>query len=288
MTNKFYIFIFSFLLLFNGCSKEGDKELKISVSNWIGYTPLIYAYESGNLKDINIKIIPTSSLSSSLEFMRRDVVDGFCATQREYEFVQDRVSPAILLDKSNGGDKILSNIPKDELYSNKYQNIDVHLEYNSINYTLFQYFKNRVEFINTNFNIINNTQNYITKLNITKPSIIVSYEPYSTMLEKNGFDVIETTKDNSDLLIIDAIFISNDKIKANKNRLKKLKIEIDKAIQKLKENPKEYYSKIYKYLDGQTYEEFLSTLDDIKWINKNNKIYIKSLNNKNIDTKSIL
>jgi len=42
----------------------------------------------GYLKDSNIEIVSTSSLETSIEFIKRDVVDGFYSTQKGFSVVR--------------------------------------------------------------------------------------------------------------------------------------------------------------------------------------------------------
>jgi len=276
------------VLLFSGCSKKEEQEpIKIAVSSWVGYMPLFYASEKGKLKNLNIEVIPTTSLSASLEFMKRDIVDAFCATQMEYELLKDKVTPIILLDESFGGDKVLSNISKDKLYEMKDSAIDVYMEMDSVNELVFKHFKKMKKWENIEFNIKNHTQNFIVNADLKEDSLVVTYEPYATLLQKKGFHIIETSK-HENLFIFDAVFVNKNSIKRYSNEFKKLKKELDIAILALKNNPEEFYKVVKPFLESTSYEEFLATLEDIKWINNNPTFILKKIEEENISTKDIM
>ena len=285
---KYTIFVFIFIVLF-GCieSENENKPIKIAVSNWAGYMPLIYAYEKGLLRDLNIEIVSSSSISTSLEYVKRGLVDGCVATQKEYESMKDIVTPIILLNQSYGGDKILSNLTKDELYAKNSGDIYVHLEKDSINFTLFEYFRDMREWGDISFLIKNNTQNYIAYMKFTIPSIIVTYEPYATMLIKRGLYEIESTK-NPDLFVIDALYIKKGLLQKDKDKFLKLKKYIKDAQDVLTKNPKIFYEIVKKYLNYQSYEDFKATLLEIKFIDENKEEIIQRIKEKNIEIKNIL
>ncbi len=255
------------LLLSTGCGGNTRErpQTTIAVSNWVGYTPLLYAYQKGWLEDLDIKVVSTTSLAASLEFAKRGLVDGFCATQMEYEAVKESFAPLIALDRSYGGDMILSNMTKEELYALHDTGVDVYLEYESINLLLWQYFKDSRKWNNITFDLKSNTQSFIAELKFREPSIIVTYYPYASRHIEKGLHVITTTK-QSDLLIADMLFVRRQDIPEDPVRYKKLKAIIKRAIAALENNPVEYYRTVYKYLEGQSYEEFIGSLNDIKWM----------------------
>jgi len=286
------IMLFFIVILLSGCSNLEPKEkpLKIAVSNWVGYLPLLYAYEKGKLRNLNIEIVPTSSLTASLDLMGRGVVDGFCATQREYKLLkQDNVdiAPILLLDKSYGGDVVLSNMTKEHLYALKKGNIPCLMEVDSANYTLFEYFKKSRNWGNVHFTPKNNTQNFIATMAITQPSIVVTYEPYSTLLLKKGFHLIESTK-NENLLIADLLFMKRDHFQQHPQQHKKLKVAIDEAIQILHTHPKEFYDVIKIYMDRESFDEFSNSIKNVKFTNGNKRKIIEQLKAERIETVNIL
>lgn len=64
---------------------------------------------------------------------------------------------------------------------------------------------------------------------------------------------------------------------------------IDKAIENLQENPKEYFETVKTHNLNMTYDEFLSTVEKIVWINKKiEQVYIDKLNYQNFPVRDIL
>ncbi|MBN2824593.1 MAG: hypothetical protein JXQ76_04655 [Campylobacterales bacterium] len=243
----------------------------------------------GYLKDTNIEIVPTASLETSIEFIKRDVVDGFCSTQRGFNVVKKLVdvTPIYLFNKSYGGDVILSNLPKEKLLALKDTTVDVYMEVESINYLMFEQFKQHYRLDSLNFNIINKTQNTIDTKKIKANSIIVSYTSFSDTFKKDGFYEIDNSK-NPIYHIIDGLFIKTSTLKSNKENFKILSHSLNKSIKALKSNPKAFYEVVKKYLDNQSYEEFVESLSGIKFINGDRDEIISYLKKHNIPTNEIL
>jgi len=281
--------LFLLILFFVGCDDEvvTKPDIKIAVSNWVGYTPLFYAQQKGMLDKLGIKIVPTTSLGASLEFTKSGLVDGLCGTQMEYESLEGRVVPVVTLDRSNGGDMILSNLPREQLYGLENQKLDVYLEYESINYLVWKYFKESRKWGNIEFVLKSNTQSYIADLRFENPTIVVTYHPYASKHINNGLHTITTTKEG-DLLVIDALFVTKNSLKKNKAHYQMLKKAIQHSIQALHDNPQEYYQTIHKYLQGQTYDEFIQSLKDIEWMVETNATQRGILTKRGVDMSQIL
>ena len=286
------IFLVFAIFLFTSCSIQENKKLKIATTPWIGYTPLLYAQEKGWLEPLNIKLLNVVSLSESMYLYKGNSADVYMGTQYEYNFLAQKIEsliPIILMNKSNGGDLVMANLSINELQNTK-QEIDVYLEMDSINSILFENFIEKYNLKNKQINYINKDQAYISELkNRDKPTIIVTYVPYNKILEKNGFKSLESTKDNYDLLVIDTMITTKETLNENKNTFIELKNLINKAIENLQNDPKEYYKTIKDYLLHSNYEEFSESLDDVIWINKDipEKI-IENLNNNNFPTRDLI
>lgn len=282
-----HILILLFSILFIGCEKKSE-EIKISVNTWVGFTPIMYAYEKGWLEPLNIKIYPVVSLGESIKLYRAGITDGFSGTQRELFAVNSKnLKPLILLDRSNGADVILSNMSLDEL--KKQNSISTYLELESINKLILDNFIKKYQINKDNLIYFNKEQSFVVTLRPTNtPTLISTYEPYSSTLIKNGFKEISSTKD-IDMLVLDALYLNEDIIVKNTKRLKKLKEYIDKSLESLTSNPKEYYEVVKPYLEGQSYEEFISSLSGIEWINKNiSKELKRVIENNNIPLERVI
>eukprot|EP01156_Anaeramoeba_ignava_P007714 Anaeramoba_ignava/a353395_7.p1 GENE.a353395_7~~a353395_7.p1 ORF type:complete len:243 (+),score=27.16 a353395_7:238-966(+) len=175
MIRILYIFILSLLIAgLAGCTSQVKEEKKIQfvVSNWIGYSPLLYAYEKGMLDDMNIELIITNSLQSSLLMFKKNSYEGIASTQRELCIInnksvdKDVFMPLYIFDRSYGGDAILSNIPKNKLFDEKFEYINIFLEKESINELLFEGLKKLKEWDDTQFKLHNINQYNLAQLEI--------------------------------------------------------------------------------------------------------------------------
>lgn len=280
------------IIFLTSCVNDKKDKLRVVTSNWIGYTPLFYAREKGLLDKLNIQLLSVVSLSESLHTYKSKHTDIFLGTQYEYEeaFKRDnQVVPIMLLNKSDGGDVVMSNLTLEEIKKEDKQ-IDVFLELSSVNSLVFDDFITKHNIKNKNFNYINKDQSFIAQQKEFKnPTIVISYNPYNITLEKNGLKTLETTKDNIEILIVDAMFTTNDILIKYKDELKELKKIIDIAIDDLEKDEKAYYDLIKDYLYDTSFEEFQQSLSNIKWINKNiDKNILDSLKEHNFPTKELL
>ena len=268
----FSVFIVLFLA---SCSSPHEHKLKISATTWIGYTPLFYAKEKGWLKPLDIKVLKVSSLSENMHLYEAGNADAYVGTQYEYEAMikaEPTLMPIMMFDRSNGGDMVMSNTSITELQKSS-ESIDVYLELDSINRTLFDDFIERYKLEDKKFNYFNKNQAYIATLNtknIKNNSLVITYIPYNSELEKNGFKELVSTKDGLELFVVDALFVRKEMLLEHKQQFIALKKLVDKAIIKLKEDPYEFYTVVKPYMTDISYEEFQDSLEGIIWINTEN------------------
>ena len=290
---KKFVFLLFVVLSFSSCV-EDNKKIKITTSTWIGYAPLFYPKEKNWLEPLNIKLLNVVSLSENMYLYKAGNADAFVGTQYEYNFLlqEDKtLIPIIIFDKSNGGDMILSNLTLDEL-SKTNKDIDAYLEIDSVNSILLNDFIRSNNLQDKKINYINEDQSNISRLKaneINNPTIIVTYTPYNNILEKNSFRELSSTKKSDDLLIIDGMYVKKDFYYENKETFVKLKKLVDDSIINLQNNPKEFYNTVKPYLTNISYEEFLSSLNDIIWLNKDIPTNIlEKLDNSNFKTKDLI
>jgi len=255
----------------SACSSKPQKQIIISTNQWIGYAPLFYAYEKGELDPLNIKIVTSVSLGEAADLYSIGKADMVTTTQHEYNILKQTthdIKAVILMDRSNGGDMILSNKSLDELKKSK--KIDAYLEVDSINQEILLDFLKKNAISEDKIHFINKDQRQIQdiKNNKTQDILIVTYNPYNIALEKKNFKEVTSTKDINSIIVIDALCARDTLIKNDKQRLIKLKKVIDKAIKTIKENPEASYTVVSKYLSNVSYQEYLKSLSLIKWINK--------------------
>ena len=161
------------------------------------------------------------------------------------------------------------------------------MEERSVNKLLFEYFRSQNSFADLEYNIKNNTQNVIAGMKFKNPSLVVSYEPFASTLQAKGFKIIDSSK-NSNLLIVDVLYLKNGKAEENIKRLQKLNIVIHNAMLELKKDPKTFYLVVKPYLDGESYEEFLLSLKNIEFINGNKAKILDMMKQKQLQVETIL
>ena len=272
MLKKIIIF-FSTIFFLTSCSQEYDKKLKISATTWIGYAPLFYAKEKKWLEQIDVKLLNVSSLSENMYLYKAGNSDAFVGTQYEYTQLNKEnqsLRPIMMFDRSYGGDIILANRSLQEIQETT-QTIDAYLEMDSINLTVLEDFIHSYGLDYKQINYINKDQSQIATLeanNTLHPTLIVTYVPYNFTLVDNGFRKLTSTRDNLDLLVVDAMFTKDQTYHIHEKQFLELKKMVDRAIVALQKDPKEFFETIQPYMLNMDYDEFIHSLDDIIWINK--------------------
>ncbi|ADN08983.1 ABC transporter substrate-binding protein [Sulfurimonas autotrophica] len=266
--------LISIFFIFSACSSKPQKQIIISTNQWIGYAPLFYAFEKGELNKLNIKIITSVSLAEAADLYNIGKANMVTTTQHEYNVLKNTthdIKAVILMDRSNGGDMILSNKSLDELKKSK--KIDAYLEVDSINQEILLDFLKKNAISEDKINFINKDQRQIqdVKNDKTQDILIVTYSPYNIALEKKSFKEVASTKNINSIIVIDALCATNEIIKSDKKRLIQLKKIIDNAIKTIENDPEASYKVISKYLSGLSYKDYIDSLSLIKWINKPSK-----------------
>jgi len=273
------------IIFFTGCDSKQTRPMLISTNLWVGYSPLYYAQEKGWLRENNIKLIRTVSLAESLNTFQNRTSDVLCGTRYEIQKVSQNESKpgsVILLDRSNGGDYILSNRSLDEL--KRASKIDVFMEIESVNSILLEFFMNMHGLKSSQMNLINSSQIINSKLPMKKnATLIITYEPYNIKLEKQGYRILGSTKE-PDLLVIDAMYIPHRTKQKFTKEIDRVNFIMFQSLKALKENPKEYFQTINKYYEYANFTEFENSLNSIEWIYSNHSLVIK--NRKESSTKN--
>ena len=292
MNVKKIIFLLTLLLLFTSCSSDYDKRLKISATTWIGYIPLFYAKEKGWLKPLNIKLLHVSSLAENMYLFEAGNSDAYTGTQYEYNILSKNMKslkPIMMFDRSNGGDLVMGNLSIEDLQNTTSQ-IDAYLELDSINNTVLKDFLLKYKLEGKNINYRNRDQVAIKQLQAdSKPTLAVTYIPYNLALEKQGFVELASTKDSLDLLVVDAMFTRTETSNAHEKQFSELKKLVDKSIESLKKDPKEFYTTVQPYISDMSYDEFVDSLGDIVWINRDISPELKQrMNQENFPTRDLM
>jgi NitT/TauT family transport system substrate-binding protein len=278
-----------------GCSSQPEPPIKLIANSWIGYSPLFYAKEKGWLKPLNIELSTVVSLGESIMTYKTGHFNGLAGTQYEFAKLQKQnanLVPIIMFDRSNGGDMVMSNLSINSLKKTT-ESVDVYLEINSINSAVFKDFIKAHELENKTFNFINKdplkTLAQIKQSPITQPLIIVTYSPYNFELSKHGLNIIASTKNIEDILVVDALYVKKSCLTEHKAHFIKLKQLINQAIQDLHTNPRDYYEKVKPYLENSSYEEFSASLNQIEWLNSElSEPLIKKLNHTSFPIRDLL
>ncbi len=278
-----------------GCGSQPEPPIKLIANSWIGYSPLFYAKEKGWLKPLNIELSTVVSLGESIMTYKIGHFNGLTGTQYEFQQLQKQnanLVPIIMFNRSNGGDMVMSNISINSLKETT-ESVDVYLEINSISSVLFKDFIEAHELENKTFNFVNKdplkTIAQIKHTPITQPLIIVTYNPYNFELSEHGFNVIASTKNIEDILVVDALYVKKACVTKHNETFIKLKQVINQAIQDLHTNPHDYYEKVKPYLENSSYEEFSASLNEIEWLNSElSDTLLKKLNHISFPTRDLL
>jgi len=266
------IFLTLSMLMFGSCSSYDVKEapLKIGVVSWVGYYPLFYASEKGWLKNSNIELIEMNSLHENLQMFTHGYVDVIFGTQYEYYLLLEKYDDIKLLkylDKSNGGDMLLSNRTIAELQKSKH--ITVYLEINSVNRLVLLDFMNTYGISKNNVTLVDEVQLHINSAELAEDDgdiAIVSYVPYNYVHEKNGFSELLSTK-SAPLLVMDSMIARDGIINNHKKQIADLKIIIDHAIQIANDQPTEFYNTISNVIPISK-NDYDNSMSSIMWINR--------------------
>lgn len=249
------------------------SKIRISSNPWVGFTPFIYAQEKGWLEKTPFHFVWLVDLTDNARLYERGFTQGFTATQYElFQFKnKDDIKPVFLIDRSYGADAIVSNRSIGELQKEK-KNVDVYLEQGTLNDDFFNAFVAEKGLKEVRFHKINASQKSISTLAPTKsPVIIISYQPYLSGLLKKGFQPIASTSTMQSFFVIDALFVNQDIINGNEKEFAHLKELFALGVERLQHDPHEYYETIKGYLEGQSYDEFMATTTQIKWLHKKNE-----------------
>lgn len=275
-----FIFIFFFFLNTYSFFIDNPRELILATNSKPCSIPIFYLKEIGALKKLNIKLIHTTSDNESSTLFEIGNAEMITGTQHEYNYLKEStkdILPVILINRSNGRDMILSNKRLSQLKDSK--KIHAYLKIDSISNELLKSFleknglhKNKILFSNLNQSQISTLQN-----NNYIPMLIATSFPYNITLQKRGFNIIDSTKNIDSMVAINSLYIRKSLYNKEKERLKKLKILIDKAVEEIKINPKKVYKIVAKYFNNISYNKFQRTIKLTKWINKDRT---KELNNK--------
>lgn len=254
------------MLLITGCDRHEKHELRLAISPWIGYSPLYYAEEMGWLKEIDIELVHSTSLQETVHYFQAGVIDAFAGTQYEASlFNDDEIVHFLALDRSYGGDVVLSNHSLETVLESK--KVTTYFEIDTVNQFVFNDFINKHGLSITKFDIYNKSQVLMKDLraDVQDTLLIITYEPYATILKNKGFKVLGSTKD-SDMLVLDSIYVNASYVDHAHKSTDQLQRLIKKAYQVLEDNPNAYYEVVKEYMENPSYDDFVQSLVGIQWL----------------------
>ena len=257
------------LLWLGGCSEHDHKQLRIAANPWVGFTPIVYAQQKGWLDELDIKFLWVVGLEESIKLYKQGLADGFVGTQYEFYSLKERqdLQPYFLFDRSSGADVILSNVSLETLHQS--ERIDAYLEITGLNKDLMQAFMAQYG-MDCNKTLLHSSDP--ESLSLMKPgsdpSLLIAYEPYATLIEANGFKRLASTREITQMMVIDALWLNKVSAEEHRGELEAFAQILQRAIERLHADPREYYDTVKSYLKNQSYEEFRSSLEGIEWINR--------------------
>ena len=219
--NALFIALISFA--FNACS--GEKEIiKIGISPWPGYEPLVLGVEKGFYEDMDARIVRYATPSESFRALRDGIIDVAAYTADEvlhYAEVRDKPKMFLVLDISNGGDAIVA---RPEIKSiSELKGKRVYVQSSALGDYLIKRATDfahdvRIEEINVStVELGKHLKDYKSK----KVDALVTYEPFLTQLLNEGAHVIfDSTQIPQE--IVDVMVTNNETIRTKQEALKKL------------------------------------------------------------------
>jgi NitT/TauT family transport system substrate-binding protein len=270
---KWLIALLSVLaIVMSACSPTSYDRLKLSTLSWIGYTPLFYAKAQGWLDEYNIELIQVVSLSENMYLFEAGNTDAFVATQYEYSVLaQDMADlvPVLMINRSNGGDVVLGNRDLDDYRVADI--VDVYLEIDSINQLVLRDFIARYGLDSSRFNLIDADPLVTSLLNAEEsgtPTLIITYNPYDIILQRQGFHELASTRGSLDLLVVDAMYTRTGTLSTHRAQFEALKSMLDEALGQIRTNPMAVYVAVQPYIQGINSEEFLQALSVVEWLDQ--------------------
>ncbi|MBN2869729.1 MAG: hypothetical protein JXK04_02100 [Campylobacterales bacterium] len=245
-----------------------SSEIRISTNPWVGFTPFIYAQEKGWLEGTPFRFMWLVDLTDNARLYERGFTQGFTATQYEWLQFADKshIKPVFLIDHSDGADAILSNRTLEELRSSSVP-VKVYLERGSMNEDFFDAFVKEHRLEAVPFRPIDASQKNIAVMKMERdPVVIISYAPYVSELAKRGYKTVASTRTMKSFYVVDALFVHEGIIAGREKEFSHLKKLFVLGVERLHKDPKEYYETIRGYLEGQSYEEFMASTEQIEWL----------------------
>ena len=272
------------LVLFVACSSEKKETLKIGISPWPGYEPLVLGMEKGFYSDLDISIVRFATPTESFRALRDGVVDVAAFTADEVLHYR-KPKIFLVLDISNGGDAIVArkNIKTlDDLRGKK-----VCIEPSALGDYMIHRAMDFTQGLEVSELEISSEDigNHVKLYKDGKFDAIVTYEPFKSLLLKEGAHVVfDSSKIPNE--IIDVLVTEEELFVKKQKSLKKLADGWFKTIEYIKNNKKEAMSRMasYEFISAVAFEKAYDELivptrqENINMLGHSDKSYTHTLN----------
>ena len=278
-----------FLAFFiTACSFEEKKPLKVAISPWPGYEPLVLGLEKGFYSDLNVRIIRFSTPTESFRALRDGVVDVAAFTADEvlhYAQMKHKPKMFLILDISNGGDAIVAR--KDIKSLDDLAGKSVCIEPSALgNYIIHRAmdFTDNLKVSDIDIQSMD-IGKHVEFYKQGKVDAVLTYEPFRSQLLEEGAHVIFDSKSIPNEII--DVLVTEDKTLQNKaQELKKLTDGWFKTIAYIKKNKKEAMTQMagYEYISVAKFEKAYDDLiipsqeENIKMLGSKDGSYMGTLN----------
>jgi len=266
-------------------------EIKITSNPWVGFTPFMYAQEKGWLENTPFKFIWLVDLADNSRLFDKGFSEGFTATQYELTHFKNKedLTAVFLIDESYGADAILSNRTLQQL-SKSDEKINVYLEMGSLNQDMFNAFTTENTLDKNKFILINSSQKSMEVMaKSDKPVIFITYEPYVSQMKNRGLHIVASTRTLKTFHAIDALFAKKSLVQEHLEDFQRLENIFKRAQEQLHKDPKEFYNTIAGYLEGESYEDFITSTHQIQWIGDDVPAPVmQTLKDQNIPTDNLI
>jgi len=294
------IFSIFIILSISGCSQEEKKELKIGISPWPGYEPLVLAAQKGFYGDLKVRLIRYPTSTESFRAFRDGIIDIAAFTTNEviqYAKVKDTPKIFLILDVSNGGDAILSQASIKNIDDLKGKKIGLEPS------NLSEYMINRVLDFSNNISIDDvalvslEQDKQIQAFQDKKIDALVTYNPNKSILLNKGANLLfDSSKIPYE--VVDVLVTNNNLLKTRAKDLVILKSGWFKAIKYINANKKETMKIMAEYENispqefEKNYNEMLipSLVDNIRMLSdQKSKLYggVKRLKQQMVKSKQM-
>ena len=160
----------------------------------------------------------------------------------------------------------------------------------SLNHDMFNAFIHENKLDHKKFTLVDSSQKSMEVMaKSEQPIMIIAYEPYVSQMKNKKLNVIASTRTLKTFHAVDALFAKKNLIQEHREDFQQLKNIFKRAQDQMQKDPKEFYTTIAGYLEGESYEEFFASTNQILWIGNDIPLpVIQTLTNQNVPTDKLL